>query len=123
MSRAVLFGLVLSGALAARCSSAPPEPLRVENGRLTVDNQTDAEWTGVEIWINRYFRATAPSIPPRSRFEVPLDAFVSGYAQRFNLRRTPIDDLRLAATDSRGQPVTLVLRPQPVGLAALGGKK
>jgi hypothetical protein len=123
MSRAALLTLALGGALAAGCSSTPSDPLRVENGRLTVDNRSDTAWTRVEVWINRYFRATASSIPAGSRVEVPLDAFVSGYGQRFNPRRMPIDDLRLTATDSRGHPVTLVLQPQPVGLAALGGKK
>lgn len=123
MWRAVLLTLAIGGVFSAGCSSRTPEPLRVEKGQLIVDNQTDSDWAGVEIWINRYFRVTAPSIAARSRFEVPLNAFVSGYAQRFDRLRTPIDDLRLTAIDSRGQPIALILRPPPVGLAALGGKK
>ena len=89
---------------------------------LTVDNRTSADWKDVEIWINRYYRVTVPTIAAESRFQVPLNAFVSGYAQRFDIRHAVIKDLRLTAKERDGTPITIT-RDSRVGLEALGGKK
>lgn len=123
MSRVALASLACLGVFAAGCTKIPPEPLHIDRGKLTVYNQTPDDWTDVEIWLNRYFRVAVPSIAARSRFEVPLNAFVSGYAQRFDQRHTLIGSLRLAAKQPDGRPVELELRPAPSGLAVLGGKK
>jgi hypothetical protein len=105
------------------CSSIPPDPFQLQRGLLTVDNGTTSDWRDVEIWLNRYFRVTAQSIPAGSRFQVPLDAFVSGYAQRFDMQHMMVNDLRLTATDADGRPVAVTRRFQKSGLAALGGRK
>lgn len=89
---------------------------------LTVDNRTSHDWKDVEIWINHYFRVAVPVIAAKSRFQVPLNAFVSGYAQRFDVRHAVIKDLRLTATQPDGTPVT-IKRDTRMGLEALGGKK
>ena len=64
---------------------------------LTVDNRSANDWTGVEIWLNRNHSVRMASIPAGGRVQVPLDAFVAGFGQRFNYRRTQITDLRLKA--------------------------
>jgi hypothetical protein len=94
--------------LTAGCTTAPTDgPLRLEGNRLTVDNRTAQEWRGVEIWMNTYYRVTTPSIAAGARFEAPLDVFVAGFGQRFNVRSTPIHDLRLTATLPDGAPLEL----------------
>lgn len=90
---------------------------------VTVENQTTDDWKDVEIWVNQYFRVTAPSIVAGSTFQAPLDSFVSGYAQRFDVRRIPVNDVRLTAKRLTGDPIQLKLERQRSGLAALGGKK
>jgi hypothetical protein len=107
----------------AGCSRPAPEPMQLEGNILTVDNRTSRDWTNVEIWLNRSFRVTTPSIRAGGRFQVPLDAFVSGYLQRFNVHRMPINDLTLTATLPDGTPLELKKQFQAGGLAgALGGK-
>jgi hypothetical protein len=111
---------------AARCSgpSAPPEPMLLDGNVLTVDNRTSDDWTSVEIWLNRSFRATASSIRAGSRFQAPLDGFVSGYFQRFDVRSMPVRELTLTAKLPDGTPLELKKQFQEGGLAgALGGKR
>jgi hypothetical protein len=122
MPRALLLASALFAAIAAGCTRFPPEPFHIEGGVLTVNNRTADEWRDVEIWINRYFRVAVPSIAAGAQFRVPLDSFVSGYAQRFDAKRLKVEDLRLMAKRSDGSPVTVVREPIKTGLAALERK-
>src|ERR1700730_14003112 len=112
---------------AARCSgpAGPPrEPMLLDGNVLTVDNRTARDWTNVEIWLNRSFRMTTSSIRAGGRFQAPLDGFVSGYFQRFDVRRMPVRDLTLTAKLPDGTPLELKKQFQEGGLAgALGGKR
>jgi|SRR6266850_2275573 len=122
----VLFVAVAIAAMpmAAGCSKPPEDPFKLEGNLLTVDNRSSHEWTGVEIWLNTYYRVTTKSIPAGGRFQVPLDAFVAGFGQRFNFRRMQILDLRLAAKLPDGQPIELKKQFEASGLAGmLGGKR
>ena len=103
-----LGAVALAVALVTGCSTPPPpQPLRLDGNRLTVNNTTASDWSGVEIWINRVYRVTVPSIAAGSQFAVPLDAFVAGFGQRFNVRREQLTDLRLAAKQPDGTPVAV----------------
>ena len=109
--------------LASACSSTPADPLQVNGNALTVENQTEEEWRNVEIWVNNYYRALAPSILPRQRLQLQLNSFVSGYGQRFDYKRAPITDLRLTARRANGEVVELKKDLQGSRLEeALGGK-
>ncbi len=110
--------------LAAGCSKVSPEVLQLDRNILTVDNRTSNDWTNVEIWLNTYYRVTVRSIPALSRFQAPLDTFVAGFGQRFDYRRTQINDLRLNATLPDGKPIAIKKEFESRGLAdALGGRK
>jgi hypothetical protein len=118
----LLVALVAIGA--SRCSTPPAEPLQLDGNRLTVDNRSAQDWSSVEIQLNSYFRVTTPKIAAGSRFQAPLDIFVAGFGQRFDLKRMPIHSLTLTATLPDGQPLVLNKQFQESGLAgALGGKK
>ena len=121
MSRALLAALAFTMVAIAGCVDIPPDPLQLDRGLLTVDNQTASDWNNVEIWINRYYRVTVPTIAAHGRFQVPLDAFVSGYAQRFDIHKAVIKDLQLTAKQPDGTPVS-IKRDPTTGLAALGSK-
>ena len=110
-------------AIAAGCSNPPQEPLKLEGNLLTVDNRSSDDWNDVEIWLNVHYRVTTKSIPAGGRFQVPLDAFVAGFGQRFNFRRAQITDLRLAAKLSDGKPIEIKKQFEASGLAGmLGGR-
>jgi hypothetical protein len=122
MRRWLSVSVVLAFAALAACVDIPPDPLQLDHGTLTVDNHTTADWNDVEIWINRYYRVAVPKIAARSRFQVPLDAFVSGYSQRFDIHHAVIKDLQLTARQPDGKPVVIKREPNP-GLAGLGAKR
>jgi hypothetical protein len=116
--------LALAAVGAARCAAPPRDPLVLEGNMLTVDNQTAQDWKAVEIYLNTYYRVTTSTIRAGSRFQAPLDVFVAGFGQRFDLRRMPIRSLKLTATLPDGQPLELNKKFQSGGLAgALGGKQ
>src|SRR5438552_18828992 len=121
MRRALFVAVGMVIATGAGCVDIPPDPLQLDRGMLTVNNHTRSDWQDVEIWINQYFRVTVPTIAARSRFQVPLDSFVSGYSQRFDVHRAVIKDLQLTAKQPDGTPV-LITREPTAGLAALGSK-
>jgi hypothetical protein len=111
-------------AAGAACSKPPVDPMQLERGMLTVSNQSSREWTHVEIWLNRSYRVTVASIPAGTTFQVPLDAFVAGFGQRFDPRHAQVRDLRLSAALPDGQPLELKKAFTTSGLAgALGGKR
>ena len=59
--------------------------------------------------------------------DVPLDAFVAGYGQRFDFKRAQIVDLRLSAKGPDGQVIEVKKKFQKAGLAGaldgFGGKQ
>ena len=117
-----VFALVLS---TIGCRERPPiEPLKLDGGTLTVDNRSSSDWTSVEIWLNRNHSVRVASIPAGGRQQVPLDAFVAGFGQRFNYKRTQITDLRLKATLPDGTPLEIKKEFAAGGLeGAFGGKR
>ena len=124
MKPALFCALAIASALTVGCYKPPIEPLRLDGNMLTVSNQTSEEWTSVEVWINRQFRQTTKSIPGHSRFQAPLDTFVEGFGQRFNLRRMQVRDVRLKAKLPDGKPLELEMPFTVGGLAGISlGKK
>jgi hypothetical protein len=121
---AIVGSLVVAIAASAGCYTPPVEPLKLERNMITVDNRSRADWNGVEIWLNTYYRVTTKSVPAGGRFQAPLDTFVAGFGQRFDFRRAQIRDVRLTATLPDGKPLELRKQFDVGGLAgALGGGK
>jgi hypothetical protein len=69
--------------LLSSCATKP-EPIRLEGRWVWVENQTTDAWNDVEVWVNDHYRVTRSTIEPGERFQIPLDAFVAGFGQRFN---------------------------------------
>jgi hypothetical protein len=115
--------LLVAALCEAACRRVPEEPLKLERNLLTVTNQSADAWSGVEVWLNTYYRITASSIPAGGRFQAPLDTFVAGYGQRFDFRRMQIKDLRLTAKLPDGKPFELKKRFEAGGLAGALGKQ
>lgn len=122
--RALRVGLAIAALSSSGCTAPPAEPLTLDRNRVTVDNQSPSDWTNVEIWVNRSYRVTTPSIRAGGRFQAPLDVFTAGFGQRFDFRRMQVNDLRLTAKLPDGGSVELKKQFDVLGLAgALGGKK
>ena len=106
--RAVVCGVLLAAAQAAACSHDAPRPIRVDGQTITVENQSPEAWENVEIWLNDHYRVTRSRMPAGERFDVPLNAFVAGFGQRFVPGRQVVKGIEVTATARGGQAVRLV---------------
>ena len=104
MTRPLRAMILLLCLAASRCARIPAETMRIDGRIVTVDNHSADEWRDVEIWVNGYFRATAPAIAAHGRLQVPLNAFVSGYAPDGTLveHRKDFSKSALSAFSERG---------------------
>jgi hypothetical protein len=108
----------------AGCAGPVVKPLQLDHGTITASNPSSEAWNGVEIWINRNFRVTVPSIAAGGRLQVSTSSFVAGYGQRFDSNRMQIKDVRLTARTPDGQPVEHIMAFRQGGLeGAFGGKQ
>ena len=107
------------------CRERPPiEPLQLDGNLLNVNNRSASDWKDVEIKLNLNHTVRVPLIAAGARMQVPLDAFVAGFGQRFNYKRTQITDLRLTAKLPDGSPLALQKEFTQGGLAGVfGGKR
>jgi hypothetical protein len=113
-------GLILAAAASSGCSKKVVPPLQLDSGRLTVTNTTAQDWTHIEIWVNRLYRLTVPSIPAGQQFQAPLSIFIEAYGHRFDFSKQQIKDLRLSAKNARGEPVGIIMEFRGSGLAGVG---
>ena len=97
--------LALAAAVVA-CSERP-ERLDLEGRTITVFNDSDEAWNGVEIWVNDHYRVTKDAIAPGEKFTVQLESFVAGVGQRFTASQM-VNGIEVTATDASGDRITLV---------------
>ena len=93
---------------AAACTKPHVDPIRLDGNLLTAQNQTDRDWTDVEIWINWQFRVTVKRLQAGQVFRAPLDHFVEAYGRQFKFSQMQIKDVRLKAKDVDGKPIEIV---------------
>lgn len=105
-ARLLVACVVLAGIVSCSHEATPP-PIRVRDTDLVIQNQTDAAWTGVEIWVNDHFRGVAPSLQPGQQLFVPLDALEAAFGQRFDRTRQTVFGVLVTARSSDGTPVRL----------------
>jgi hypothetical protein len=119
---ACFLGAIVSALAVGACRSIPPDPIVLDGATLIVNNRSAQEWTGVEIWLNTYYRAMVPSIAAGGRLTAPLNTFINGFGYRFDFRRAQIKDLRVTATLPDGKPLEIKKAFEAGGLdGALGG--
>ncbi len=103
---AVVILLAIVGAGTA-CSRETPQPIVVRDIEVIVQNQTTADWTGVEVWVNDHFRGVAPALNATQQLVVPLSGLVGPYGQRFDVRRQPVFGVLVKARSADGHDVRL----------------
>jgi hypothetical protein len=97
----------------AACRREFPRPIVVADNVVTVQNSTTEEWRGVEVWLNYHYRVTRTSMPSGQRFGIPLNVFVAGFGQRFDVRRQVVQTVQVKATTASGTPVNLMFGTGP----------
>ena len=104
---------LLCAALAGACARDETRPIVVDAGTVIVSNPTADEWRQVEIWLNYYYRVTKPSMAARERFSIPLNSFVAGYGQRFDVKRQVVQTIQVKAKAFSGAPVDIMFGDGP----------
>ena len=105
---AALVVLLLAAPIVARwCRQDTRQAIRVGDGRVVVTNLTGEAWSGVDVWLNDYYRAQASSLLPGQRLEIPLDVFVAGFDRRFDRRRQAPSGVAVEARRADGARVSL----------------
>ena len=84
-----------------------PEPIRVNGGRLVVENQTRQEWREVVVTVNSYYRGGSSSLAPGGRLETALANFTTGLGQRFDTNRERVSRVEVRAKTASGEPVAI----------------
>jgi len=109
--RRLLVARILLPAIAVAALSCsreePPPAIRVREVDLIVQNQTQAAWSNIEVWVNDHYRGVAPSLQPGQQLFIPLDLLQAAFGQRFDRVRQPVFGVLVTARASDGTPVRL----------------
>jgi hypothetical protein len=98
----------LAVVLATTIACSPPQdPILVDEGMITIENQTAAEWRNVRITVNDHFGGGVPSLAPGGRLTAPLSQLQTGFGQKFDRGRQSVFKVEVTATDSDGKAVSL----------------
>ena len=92
--------------LAGGCA-APRDAIVLDEGMLSIENQTGHEWRSVRVTINDHFSGSAPSLQAGGRLTAQLSQFQTGFGQKFDRARQSVYKIEVTATSADGKPVTL----------------
>jgi hypothetical protein len=93
--------------LVGSACSAPRDPIVVDEGMITVENQTDHEWRNVRIMVNHHFGGGTAALEAGGRLNAPLSQFQTGFGQKFDRGRQSVFKVEVTARSADGKTVTL----------------
>jgi hypothetical protein len=105
--RLVMIAAAVAAVLGGAACSAPRDPVVVDEGMVTVENQTSRDWRNVKITVNDHFSGGAPTLAAGGRLTAPLSQFQTAFGQKFDRGRQSVVKIDVEATDAEGKPVTL----------------
>lgn len=97
---------VLAGAwtLSQRgCARTLPD-IAIDDGAITVRNQTAENWNNVRIWVNDYYSGTASEIRAGSFLREPVTRFVAAQGQTLKATAS-ITSVVVLGTTAGGKPL------------------
>ena len=97
-------------ALSVSACAAPPEPISVSEGTITILNQTSQDWKDVVVTVNDYFAGGVPLLRAEGRASASLSQLTTGHGQRW-VSGTPVRKIEVKGTNADGSPVTLSWQP------------
>jgi hypothetical protein len=109
--RAVGRGLILGALWLVAACDAPRDSVIVDEGMVTVENQTEREWRNVKITVNDHFSGGVAVLLPGGRMTAPLGQFQTAFGQKFDRGRQSVFKVDVTATEQDGKPVSLDWRP------------
>jgi hypothetical protein len=98
---------MLATAMAVAACSVPRDSIIVDEGMITVENQTDQEWRSVRIIVNHHFTGGVPVLAAGGRLNAPLSQLQTGFGQKFDRGRQSVFKVEVTARSADGKAVTL----------------
>jgi hypothetical protein len=95
---------LLSVAIAAGCSKRR-DPIVIDEGVLTLENQTSSEWRDVVITVNDHFRGGTKTLAAGGLLTAPLSDFRTGFGQRYDRGRMSVFRVVVTAKKPDGEAV------------------
>jgi hypothetical protein len=97
--------------LASAACDAPRDAIIVDEGMVTVENQTEREWRNVRVTVNDHFSGGVAVLQPGGRLNAPLSQFQTGLGQKFDRGRQSVFKVEVTATEPDGTPVGVKWTP------------
>jgi hypothetical protein len=101
----IALGLLL---LAPACTPRP-DPIRIQENVVIIQNQTSRDWRNVMITVNDHFRGGTPLLAAGAQLIAPLSQFQTAFGQRYDFSRQHVFKIEVAGIDSSGEAVQLLL--------------
>jgi hypothetical protein len=105
--RLVLTGLLVAIAAASACT-IPRDPIVVDEGMLTIENQTPRDWRNVKVTVNYHYSGGTPLLQAGGRLTTQLSQLQTAFGQKFDRGRQSVFKVEVTATDPDGKPVSVV---------------
>ncbi len=105
--RLVLTAVLVATAAAAGCT-VPRDPIVVDEGMLTIENQTPRDWRNVKVTVNYHYSGGTPRLEAGGRLTTQLSQLQTAFGQKFDRGRQSVFKVEVTATDSDGKPVSVV---------------
>jgi hypothetical protein len=106
MLRRIYQTLFFAAALMAAGCSDPPPPITVDEGMVTVHNQTEQDWKDVLITVNDHYRGFVKELKAEGRMNAPVSQMTTGHGQRWT-QGTGVRKVHVKAAHADGTPVEL----------------
>ncbi len=103
----VLTGALLSAAAFSACT-VPRDPITVDEGMLTIENQTPRDWRNVKVTVNYHYSGGTPLLEAGGRLTTQVSQLQTAFGQKFDRGRQSVFKVEVTATDTDGKPVSLV---------------
>jgi hypothetical protein len=88
-----------------RRSTSTLETIAVDDGTVTVRNQTPRDWQNVRIWVNEHYAGEARSIAAGSFVREPLSRFITAGNVTFDAARLKVNSVVVLAMEPDGTRV------------------
>jgi hypothetical protein len=105
--RLVLTAVLVALAAASGCS-IPRDPIIVDEGMITIENQTPRDWRNVRVTVNYHYSGGTPLLQAGGRLTTQVSQLQTAFGQKFDRGRQSVFKVEVTATDSDGKPVSVV---------------
>jgi hypothetical protein len=103
----VLAGLLAAVAAAGACT-VPRDPIVVDEGMISIENQTTRDWRNVKVTVNYHYSGGTPLLQAGGRLTTQVSQLQTAFGQKFDRGRQSVFKVEVTATDSDGKPVSVV---------------